>query len=217
MTTNEATMDFIKNAILNELNKLSFKDYENLCYGDGTLAVLDKVLSDYEHIDFTDDEAAELAEYCCELGNGFGRRIELYNISFDLTDTIARAFVNDRRGIARFKFWLDIMQMYQQNEDGHHVDNYHQLLLELMAQRNLQESELNEYVSEYEVWLQQQSDSIMDGFAEACADGTYNIDDQDDWLAWLAWLGGFDDCTYQDMKFINLQWDDEAKAKYKRN
>jgi hypothetical protein len=213
MTTSQAIINNIKDDINNEFGELSFKDYENLCYGDGTLAILDKVISNYDHIEFTDTEANELAEHCMQRSKAFGRKIHLHKISKDLADAISRAFVDDQRGIARFKFWLDIYTMYAQQEDDEHVDNYHQLLLELMAQRNLQESELNKYVEEYEVWLRQQMDSIMDGFAEACADGVYDIDDHDDWLAWLT---QYDECTYQDMRYIDMHWDDDAKAKYRR-
>lgn len=214
MTTSQAIISKIKHELNVEFDKLTFEEYENLCYGDGTLAVLDKVLSNYEHIDFTDDEAATLAEYCTQRSNDFGRMIQRYKISRDLADTIRRAFVEDQRGIARFNYWLEVYELYAQPDDSEHVDNYHQLLLELMAQRNLDVDELDEYTNGYASWLLQQMDSIMDGFGEVCANGTYNIDDRDDWLAWL---NGFDECTYQDMKYIDMYWDDAAKIKYKRH
>ena len=215
MTTNEYTMQLMNDEMTKRFNSMSYHEYEELCTGTGTLTVLDEVLSKYENIDFTYNEAAQLAEHCRNLSKQFGQKYEIYQISKQLTDAIQRAFGNVD-DIGRLKYWVDEFTNLNEGDDNEHVNNYHQLILELAAMHKIDEYDLSDLKGDYFVWLQTTTDSIMDGFAEMCA--TDNDDDKyNDHDEWLQWLQGFDYLTWQEQQYINVLWDDEAKAKYKRN
>ena len=55
----------IKNYITNRFNNMTYDEYEDMCFGMGTLSVLDEALSEYDaDCELNDDEVAKLAEYC---------------------------------------------------------------------------------------------------------------------------------------------------------
>lgn len=203
----------IKNYITNSFNNMTYDEYECLCCGTGTLGILDEAISGYDaDCELNDDEVTKLAEYCIKESTEFGKRFAMYQLSQELEDAIASAF-NDNDGLGRLEFWVNKLRRYAEPRDYEHLKNYTQLTSSIAISRGLNADELVELAQNYKEWLHQTADSIMDGFAEMCADQNVDYDDQDEWLQWLQ---GFDYLNWQEMRYIDMLRDDEAKAKYKR-
>ena len=62
----EAKIQSIKDFIDARFNTMTNDEFEDMCYGAGTLSVLDEALAKYD-VDNTLDEndISELADYCC--------------------------------------------------------------------------------------------------------------------------------------------------------
>jgi hypothetical protein len=200
----------IKNYITHRFNNMTYDEYEYMCCGTGTLGVCDEALSEYDAgCELNDDEVAALAEYCNKESTEFGKRFAMYQMSQELEDAITSAFI-DEDGIGRLAFWVSKFRQYAETREYEHIKNYDQLIFMLMRNSH---SNLAELEQNYDEWLHQTADSIMDGFAEMCADTNVDYDDPDEWLQWLQ---GFEYLNWQEMRYINILWDDEVKAKYKR-
>lgn len=200
----------IKNYITNRFNDMTYDEYEDMCCGTGTLGVCDEAIAKYDADgELDDDEAAKLAEYCIKESTKFGKRFAMYQLSQELEDAITSAFI-DEDGIGRLAFWVSKFRQYAEPREYEHIKNYDQLIFMLMRNSH---SNLAELTKNYDEWLHERAHLIMDGFAEMCADINVDYDDQDEWLQWLQ---GFDYLTWQEQRYINILWDDEAKAKYRR-
>lgn len=204
----------IKNYITNRFSNMTYDEYEYMCYGTGTLSLLDEAISKYDvDCELNDNEVAMLAEYCNKEATEFGKRYAMYQISQELEDAIASAF-NCNDGLGRLEFWVNKLRRYAERRDCEHLKNYTQLTASIAISRGLSADELIDLEDNYDEWLHCEADALMDGFAEMCADQNIDYDDQDEWLQWLQ---NTDHLNWQEMRYINILWDDEAKAKYKRN
>lgn len=201
----------IKNYITHRFNNMTYDEY--MCCGTGTLSVLDEAIGKYDaDCELNDDEVAKLAEYCIKESTEFGKRFAMYQLSQELEDAIASAF-NDNDGLGRLEFWINKLYRYAEPRDYERLKNYTQLTASLAISRGLNADELAELEQNYDEWLHERAHLIMDGFAEMCVDINVDYDDQDEWLQWLQ---GFEYLNWQEMQYINILWDDEAKAKYRR-
>lgn len=204
----------IKNYITDRFNNMTYNEYEDMCCGTGTLGVCDEAISEYDaDCKLNGDEVATLAEYCIEESTEFGKRFAMYQVSQELEDAIASAFT-DNDGLGRLEFWVNKLRRYAELRDYEHLKNYTQLTASIAISRGLSADEVIALEQNYDEWLHSNADSIMNGFAEMCTDQNVDYDDQDEWLQWLQRCGHL---NWQEMRYINILWDDEAKAKYKRN
>lgn len=210
----EQTIQNIKDFIDTSFNCMTYDEYENLCYGTGTLSVLDNALSQHDSdCTLDDNDVAMLAKYCRNKSNEFGKRFSIHQISQELSNSIIDTF--STQNIGKLKFWVDTLA---DTNDGYTsmdmITSYYTLINQLAKQLRYTDDDLSDLKGDYVEQLYQQADSIMDGFAEMCVDQNVDYDDQDEWLQWLQ---GFEELNWQEMRYINILWDDEAKAKYKRN
>lgn len=203
----------IKNYITNRFNSMTYDEYEYMCCGTGTLSVLDEALNECDvDCELNDDEVATLAEHCNKESAAFGKRFAMYQMSQELADTITSAFC-DTDGLGRLEFWVNKFRRYAEPRDYEHINNYCQLVLELATMHKLDANEVIELEQIYDEWLHNKANSIMDRFAKMCEEQKVDYNDQDEWLQWLQ---NDDELNWQEMRYINILWDDEAKAKYKR-
>lgn len=204
----------IKNYITNRFHSMTYDEYETTCCGTGTLGVCDEAIAKYDTNRELDDATInELAKYCCDEDDKFARRYAIYEIAQDIENAVASAFV-DNDGLGRLEYWIDQLIKYNDGQLSPGLLNgYIQLTASLAISRGLNADELAELGQNYGEWLHERAHLIMDGFAEMCADQNVDYDDQDEWLQWLQ---GFDYLNWQEMRYINILWDDEAKAKYTR-
>lgn len=210
----EQLIQNIKDFIDTSFNVMTYDEYENLCYGTGTLSVLDNALSQYDSdCTLDDNDVAMLAKYCCDKSNEFGTQFTIHQISQDLSSSIIDAFNN--QDIGKLKFWVDTLA--DTNDGRTSIDmitNYYTLIDQLAKQFGYTDDDLSDLKGDYTERLYKQADSIMNEFAKMCIEQNVDYDDPDEWIQWLQ---GFEELDWQEQQYINVLWDDEAKAKYKRN
>lgn len=135
----------------------------------------------------------------------------LIQIASNLAETIQRAFSDNE--IGRFKFQLDVLFDTAENENDdvtrQHCNNYYALLLELQAQRGLDEDDIHELKVQYIDWLQRTADKIYRQFAENCQ----RISEYYDTQEFIEWLNHHD-LTFFEMQYIELQFDKDCKKQY---
>lgn len=191
MTKNE-----IKTAISTTFENMNITEYEALCYGTGTLTVLDDILNDLPE-QLNEDDIAELADYCNDVSEKRGKQFTqaLQDISSQLTEAITQVFTDPtEHNIGRIKYWID---MYANTTDieNNHVNNYYQLLLEIMTNNNLTEDDMSDLKGDYSDWLNEMTNTILDSF------GTPDKFDHDEWLQHLQ---RYEELTFQEQQYINM-------------
>lgn len=210
----EQMIQNIKDFIDTSFKIMTYDEYENMCYGTGTLSVLDNALSQHDSdCTLDDNDVAMLAKYCCDKSNEFGKRVTIHQVSQDLSSSIVDVFSN--QNIGKLKFWVDTLA---DTNDGYTsidmIMSYYTLIDQLAKQFGYTDDDVSDLKGDYTERLYKQADIIMDKFAEMCVEQNVDYDDQDEWIQWLQ---GFEELNWQEQQYINVLWDDEAKAKYKRN
>lgn len=72
---NQAVIDAIKNYITHRFNNMTYDEYEDMCYGTGTLGVCDEAIEKYDvDCELNESEIAELVEYCDKESTQFEKR-----------------------------------------------------------------------------------------------------------------------------------------------
>ena len=210
MTKNEVIKE-VKTAISTTFENMNIIEYEVLCYGTGTLTVLDDVLnslpSQFRIIDptvesitqqFDDYDIAELTDYCNDVAEKRGQQFTqaLQNISSQLTEAITQVFTDTtEHNIGRLKYWIDMYANVTNGEEINHVNNYYQLLVEIMVNNDLTEDDMSDLKGDYSDWLHETANIILDSF------GTPDEFDHDEWLQHLQ---RYEELTFQEQQYINM-------------
>lgn len=210
MTKNEVISQ-IKNDINVYFNDMNYIEYSELCYGTGTLSVLDEILNNlpkqFRVIDptvekviqqFNEYDIAELTDYCNEISDKRGQQFTqaLQNISSQLTEAITQVFTDTtEHNIGRLKYWIDVYADVTNGEEINHVNNYYQLLLEIMVNNDLTEDDMSDLKGDYSDWLHETANIILDSF------GTPDEFDHDEWLQHLQ---RYEELTFQEQQYINM-------------
>lgn len=139
----------------------------------------------------------------------------LLSIVSNMWDSIARAFqdsANVEHDIGRLKFQIDVFADLTAGTEINHVNNYYQLLLELMNRFNLTDDDLSDLKGDYHNWLIETSQTKCSEFAKEYNDERY--DDRDEWLDYLS---QDENLTFVDCQLIDYWFDDNKRQEYRNN